>query len=130
MDKKEICDFFRLINFGNAKQRATIITLITEDSNDLSCFLNFFKDLKIYIIYNDSYDSYVPNQSEMVNNDFFLYSYTLYPHFYTPFERSDFVMTFSNGIFYLIKNRFNDVKEIDINDILRKEKLDTLLSSF
>ena len=39
-------------------------------------------------------------------------------------------MTFSNGIFYLIKNRFNDVKEIDINDILRKEKLDTLLSSF
>ena len=71
MDKKEICDFFRLINFGNAKQRATIITLITEDSNDLSCFLNFFKDLKIYIIYNDSYDSYVPNQSEMVNNDFF-----------------------------------------------------------
>lgn len=127
MDRKEVYDFFRLINFGNAKQRATIITLITEDSNDLSCFLNFFKDLKIYIVHNNDYE---PFQYEMVNNDFIIYSYRCYPNSFRAFEISDFVITFSNGIFYILKNRFDNTKEIDINGILRKEKLDTLLSSF
>lgn len=134
MDKKDIYDFFRL--WGNSyKETATIITLISENLDDLSCFLEFFKDVKMCIIYNPTVDSNIfildkPNQFQLSNNDFYIYLFTKNIESFIFYEQSDFVIKFSDGLFRILKNRFNNVVEIDINGIVRKEKLDVLLNSF